>query len=288
MCITVAEAELSDTIIYAAEARRPSGEIVHVLGYQNKVSGAKGPNAMLLPFPAAGTVGRGNLVNAAEFAGVLGDYDEAVERLRPMTKGVGARGFDGAAALDAYSDAFDVFESGSYTVALVQRAPALRAALEMMPERVRPNMTTSMIFQLGKLYPDWPMALCCFENGMSAPEPLFWWYEPRFPDRLFAPGLDAHDGGPPDLARKALRSHTLAFAALDSDRPIDAQLQKRLFAVPEEHQWLLSARVCGRKIHDLTPNGDFVYPLSQIQKRSPYDWGWLPVRIQSPTEAWVV
>ncbi len=286
MCITVAEAELSDTIIYAAEARRPSGEIVHVLGYQNAVTEAKGPNAMLLPFPAAGTVGRGNLVNAAAFKGVLGDYEQAVDRLRPMTKSVGRGiGSFGAAATDA--DAFDVFESGSYTVALVKKASALRAALEVMPEKVRPNITTGMIFTLGKLYPDWPMALCCFENGMSAPEPLFWWYEPRFPDRLFAPGLDAHDGGPPDLARKAARSHTLAFAALESDHPIDSQLQKQLFAVPEEHQWLLSARVCGRKINDLTPNGDFVYPLSQIRKRSPYDWGWLPVRIQSPAEAWV-
>lgn len=286
MCITVAEAELSDTIIYAAEARRPSGEIVHVLGYQNKVTGARGPNAMLLPFPAAGNVGRGNLVNAAKFAGVLGDYDEAVERLRPVTKGV--RSFPaGAAATDDFDDAFDVFESGSYTVALVQKASALRAALEAMPEKIRPNVTTAMIFQLGKLYPNWPMALCCFENGMSAPEPLFWWYAPRFPDRLFAPGLDAHDGGPPDLAGKPWRSHTLAFTALDSEHPIDSQLQRQLFAVPEEHQWLLSARVCGRKIHGETPNGDFVYPLAQIRKRSSYDWGWLPVRIQSPAEAWV-
>lgn len=281
MCITVAEARLSDTKIYAAEARKPTGEIVHVLGYQNKVSDARGPNAMLLPFPAAGSVGRENLVNGAQFAGVLGYYDEAIERLRPMTKSV-SRNFSAAAA-DEDIDLLDVFQSGSYTIALVQKATALRQALMLMPGKVRPDISNALILALAKLYPNWPMALCCFEGGMSDPEPLFWWYEPRFPDRIFAPGLDAHSGGPPNVRGPVHRSHTLAFSALDSSASPDAQLWGQLQNVPAQHRWMFNPRVCGRKLNEETPNGDFVYPLAEI--RMPTNWGWIPLRVVAPSEA---
>lgn len=200
-----------------------------------------------------------------------------------MTKSVSSRNF-GAAATDDYDDAFEVFESGSYTIALVQKATALRQALMLMPGKVRPDISTGLIFALAKLYPDWPMALCCFEGGMSEPEPLFWWYEPRFPDRIFAPGLDAHDGGPPSVRGRVYRSHTLAFSALDSsaspDQHLWGQLQKN---VPAEHRWMFNPRVCGRKVNEETPNGDFVYPLAEI--RMPTNWGWIPLRVVAPSEA---
>jgi hypothetical protein len=54
---------LSGTRIYAGEARR-RGQIVSVLAYQNSAKSiVRGPNAMILPLPAAVMPGRDNVLD---------------------------------------------------------------------------------------------------------------------------------------------------------------------------------------------------------------------------------
>ena len=267
MCCTLEPAELSDTIIYAAEVTHDAHGLCHVIGYQNTVTRRNpGPNAMLLPFPAEGRVGRDNLVNGADFPDILKAYDRAVERLKPRTKSV-VRGFAGDMLLGAVASAdYEIFESGSYTIALAQDASGLASALKEIPESKRPNLPAKFIVSLGKLYPDWPMALCCFDLNIDDAEPLFWWYKPRFPEVLFAPAIDAHNGEPPDLETDVWRDHTLAFgsyAAKLEDRDLLADI---VHQVPKEHRWLFDAHVSGTQIHGNTGNGDFVISVDTVRR----------------------
>jgi hypothetical protein len=278
MCITLQPALLSSTFIYGAEVEH-DGKVVHVLGYQNKVSNSKGPNAMVLPFPALGKVGPENLVNGEPFKGILSAYDKAIQRLQPQTKGLRELKLPRET-----SNGFEVFQSGSYTIALVEQVSWLPIAIRKIPITVRPRISPRFVTALIQLYPHWPIALCCFNGDMSEPEPLFWWYEPRFKDRLFAPAIDAHDGDPPNLEAAVHRSHTIAFASHASKRKPDADLAHEIYhQVPAAHQWMFNARVCGRMVHGKTKNGDFVYPLSGV--RDPKINSWLDVNVTPPTQA---
>lgn len=282
MCCTLEPARLSKTRIYAAEVMRNDG-LAHVIGYQNAVAGMPGPNAMLLPFPAEGRVSRDNLVNGEKFKSILGAYDDAVEALRPRRLSR-ARSFSKGVLLGSYDDSdYEVFESGSYTIALAQKADALIPAVLEVPEARRPVVHPKFVEALGKLYPEWPIALCCFEGTMEGPEPLFWWFRPRFPEVLFAPAIDAHDGEPPKLDAHVRRDHMLAFASYASRRPINTTLQGEIERqVPPEHRWLFDPRVCGRKFDGVTHNGDFVYDLDTVRDEKVE--GWLPVKVTAPPQ----
>lgn len=270
MCITLEPARLSNTLIYAAEAQR-NGETFHVIGYQNKVHSTKGPNAMLLPLPAEGSLGPENIVDTRSFKGILDAYDHAVERLAPkrrsrsLTKSVDSFGTDSLRG-------FQVFKSGSYTIALAEKPTMLRRAIEHVPENVRPEIPGSFLVTLNQLYPDWPIALCCFNGAeVEAPEPLLWYFKPRFNRVLFAPAIDAHNGQPPNAGDVVERDHKLAFASCRSTRPIDRQLVEDIQRlVPIEHQWMFMPSVVGAKIDYETGNGDFCLPVQAVlDERSP-------------------
>lgn len=272
MCITTEPARLSNTIIYAAEVQkrvlgevgRWTGEVVHVIGYQNKANSAPGrPNAMILPLPSAEPLGPANIIDTRKFKNILGSYDKAIERLNPKRRDTRSRGFgtDGV----TLSKGFQVFESGSYTVALADRPVTMRLALDHVPEEKRPEIPGSFLAGLGQLYADWPIAICCFKGNLEAPEPLLWWFKPRFPHALFAPAIDAHDGNPPDPNVQVDRDHTLAFASYRSQRANDERLINDIQRdVPAEFQWLFAPSIVGTKIEGRTGNGDFSLPVSAI------------------------
>lgn len=258
MCLTLEPAKLSSTIIYAAEVQSPEGQLRHVIGYQNKAV-SRGPNAMILPIPAAGSLGQENVIDTRVFKGVLDNYAKAVKRLNPTF---------GFRRKSVTNDAlFQVFESGSYTIALADSGEGIDEALKFVPENKRPRITPRFLSALESLYPGWPLAVCCFEGELEAPEPLLWWYEPKFPSYLFAPAIDAHDGNPPDITQRVRRDHTIVFASEFSDRYLESSLYYDLAEVPVEHQWLFSRKICGAEIHGLTGNGDFVLPVDQVRDR---------------------
>lgn len=261
MCMTTEPAHLSNTIIYAAEVRRDNQDY-HVIGYQNKAR-SKGPNAMILPLPAAGPLGPANVVDTRKFKNILNAYDAAIERHRPKRR---SRGLTKGFRMDSLSDSrgFQVFESGSYTIALSDTPQSMRLALEQVPAAKRPNIPGSFLASLAQLYKDWPMAICCFNGNLEAPEPLLWWFKPRFKHALFAPAIDAHDGNPPDPNVQVSRDHTLAFGSYQSQRPLDHALLDEIQQVPAEHQWLFVPSVIGTKVLTPTGNGDFSLPVSAI------------------------
>lgn len=261
MCMTTRPAHLSNTIIYAAEAQR-LGEVVHVIGYQNKAR-SMGPNAMILPIPADGPLGPENVVDTRKFKNILTAYDKAIERLRPkrLTRSSKSFGHDNLLG----SRGFQVFESGSYTIALADNPSSIRAALDQVPANKRIDISDAFLDGLGKLYKDWPLAVCCFDGNLEAPEPLLWWFKPRFSRVLFAPAIDAHDGNPPDPAVQVKRDHTLAFASYRSNRPHDDWgLIDEIQKVPAEHQWMFLPSVVGTKVLQPTGNGDFSLPVSAV------------------------
>ncbi len=281
MCMSISEAIFRNTTIYSAEVQRSDG-LAHVLGYQNTAV-SYGPNAMLLPFPAEGKVTRDNLVNGAGFKDILKVYQKAVKRLDPNVRI--SRSFSDdrlGSAGPATAKSFTVFESGSYTVALCDKPSALGLALKEVPEYRRPNIPYPFLVELTRLYPDWPIALCCFNNSEFEAEPLFWWYKPRFPEVLFAPAIDAHNGKPPQLDIMVERDHSLAFASYASDRPIDPQVMSAIEQVPFEHRWLFDPRVSGRIIKGKTGNGDFAVPVNKVRDKDIP--AWLDLKVAKPPQ----
>lgn len=281
MCCTLRPARLSKTTIYSAEVYHPDQGHCHVIGYQNSVR-AVGPNAMILPFPAEGKMGPENVVNDPQLKHVLGIYQSAVKSLGPnnderMSKGPRRYG----AALT--SRRAQVFESGSYTIALADQVMDLSEALTRIPEEKRPEISDEFLKGLSALYPDWPIALCCFKGSMDSPEPLFWWFKPRFPEVLFAPAIDAHDGDAPSLEGQVARDHTIAFASYLSDRNPRDHLQNRLQQnVPLKHQWMFDPHVCGRVIGGSTRNGDFVHDVQEVRSKNVHPW--LNLKIAPPPQ----
>lgn len=269
MCMTLRHARLTNTVIYAAEVQRDS-EVFHVIGYQNKAK-AIGPNAMILPIPSAEPLGPANVIDTRKFKDILNSYSRAVRRHKPpqdVRRGTRSMLYASKGAMRG----FQVFESGSYTIALAENPHSMRLALDHVPEEKRPEIPGTFLAGLTQLYKDWPMAICCFKGNLEAPEPLLWWFKPRFNRVLFAPAIDAHDGSPPDPQTMVDRDHTLAFATFRSNRPHDPALLGTIQDLPAEHQWMFLPSVVGKEILHRTGNGDFSLPISAILDERVPSW----------------
>lgn len=262
MCITVEPARLSNTILLAHQVEH-EGRTVNVLGYQNHAnSRSNGPNAMVLPIPSAVAMGPENCIDMTGAEKVFRQYEET---LRPRTRGVDFS--KGVPAGSATND-LQVFESGSYTVLLTKEVnlKALREAMEALPEgkRLELSLGQAKVFSsFRKLYPDWHIAICIW-RGKIAPEPLLWWYEPmaEFKDKHFLPGLDAHDGNPPDPSLKSVPlDHTLVIGAPKAEERFRNNASDVVGDAPPHLRKWLPNNVFGAILHDRQArNGDWVFP----------------------------
>lgn len=237
MCITFNSAKLAKTKIYAGEAKL-DGKYVHVIAYQNKAT-TDGPNAMILPIPAAVMPTSENVIDTRGFAAFLDD----IHRATHLSSSHEARSFSPSAR---------VFNVGSYTVVLAERSQAIAQAITSVPEKKRPAVNLAVLRAFDELYPGWPLAVCCWDGTLNA-EPLLWWYEPKTPGWLFAPALDAHDGGPPDPDAEVPVDHHVAFGStLD---PFGNEVHYTA-PVPGVARDLLPPRVLGARLTGTMPNGD--------------------------------
>lgn len=206
MCMTLSKSKLSDTILLA-HGLKGGGKTINVIGYQNRAK-STGPNAMILPFPAASPMTSDNCI---DMSGVRPDlFKKYAELITPLPRG-------GMKTLSHDFLSFSpvqVFESGSYTVVLASDPSRIPEALERVPLEKRPAPNQKLFSALEKWYrtgdTQWQIALCCWKGSIT-PEPLLWWYEPlpEFEDNHFLPGLDEHDGGEPNLKYPVDVDHTL-------------------------------------------------------------------------------
>ncbi len=272
MCVSMAPAEFRRTIVYAGEARR-NGEVVHVAGYQNTVSNlARQPatrwwrrlrrppagNAMILHFPAvAGTMTQDNVVATDGLPHLLTDMLVALSPpVATAAPGLGR---------PAQVDHVEVFESGIYTVVLASDARAIPGALDQVPEHKRPALNPALFDWYEATFPGWPVALCCFATADAArADPMLWWFRPAYPEWLFAPAVDAHDGNPPRLHDEVAVDHWVIAGSDRMHRTAGLPVTYR-GRIPAEVRTFLPDRVIGRHFATTMPNADFVLPVDAVR-----------------------
>jgi len=199
MCITSSPASLTSTYVYVGDAKHPiTGKYVHVLAYQNKAKNKhSGPNSMLLPIPAT-SLSSENALGAKESPDFLKGLWSSVSSLfeeRSLSRG-------------GPNSKVEVFQTGSYTVALAKTSADLIHAISALPSKVRPALNRALVESFSQNYPDWPIAVCAWDGNIE-PEPLVWWYEPLDPSKVFTPALDAHNGKAPVKNADVRRDHHL-------------------------------------------------------------------------------
>ena len=258
MCCTLEEAVLSSTVLLAHQVEH-EGRRVNVIGYQNTAeSRGSGPNAMIIPIPSATPMSQANCVDMTGVGPVFKDYWDL---LRPKTRGLY---LGGPAAADAF-DALEVFNSGSYTVLLTKQVnlTQLREAMVELPadKRIELDLQKAKIFSAyRKMYPDWHIAICIWNDHVEA-EPILWWYDPMpgYVDKHFLPGLDAHDGQPPDLKVAVGVDHTIVVGAPSTERLGWNNAERIVAKAPEHLRKWLPTHVYGHEVNGQLRNGDWVF-----------------------------
>jgi hypothetical protein len=267
MCVSTAPARLSRTIVYAGVAQR-AGKRVHVMGYQNQAENLDaGPNCMILHIPSAAPMTPENMVDTSACPWVLSRLARAARGPAPAAAGYAPRSRSAAPVVH-------VFQKGIYTVVLANHWELAHQALTRVPAHQRPAVSAELLAFYGKHFPGWHLALCCFENHEAVTsDPLLWWFEPLFPDRLMAPGIDAHTGQPPSLRSHVQRDHELVFGmSQGSPQGSLMPVHPHQFGVPplppavRELMPSLAFLVTRR---EQARNGDFLLDVADLERGAP-------------------
>lgn len=258
MCCTFVESKMSNTLIYTGEGQR-NGKTVHVLAYQNVAENlSNAPNAMVIPFPASAPMNENNVIDTSKFKDFLRNITDATKiRTRGMLGGNMAK----SASFDLNDDDALVFDVGSYTVVLAEKVSQIPAALSRVPDHKRPAMSYKFLSGYEKLYPNQPVAVCCWSGTLEA-EPLLWWYEPKDSSVLFAPTMDAHDGNAPDVESMVHTDHIISAGATIGGK---GQLVKYEDSIPDHVADLLPAMVHGHKMEYRMKNGDVFIATNDVK-----------------------
>lgn len=265
MCCTIGEdkAKLTHTSIYVGEAMK-DGKYVHVLAYQNMAESASGskwiPNAMIIPFPTDVPMGPKNVIDTKEYPDFLTDINEAT-RHRSRSLSADDDSFMFAVAGSSLPPA-QVFDVGSYTVILADHVAQVPEALTRVDSNRRPKITTRFLIGYNKMYPNQPVALCCWVGALDKVEPLLWWYEPRNKDTLFIPTMDAHDGNAPDLNALVSTDHIISVGSTITN--VGAKVNYKNTA--ETWHSMLPTHVRSIKTNDVIKNGDMFFATKDLQK----------------------
>lgn len=249
MCCSMAPAKFTGTKICLADIRVTTFGHVHVLMYQNSVASFSGPNAMLLHIPGK-DIRQENFIDTTRFSRIL---DDMVEAVRPRGRGgyLGLANFRGMEIPPV-----QVFDVGIYTVVLATKASLIPAALDRVPAEKRPAMNPALFAFYEKAFPDFAVALCCFNNrAQKQAEPIMIWYRPKAADGLYRlPAIDCHTGDVPDLDADVQVDHWLFLA---SDQMSGGHEVNYRDSVPESVRQLLPRRVYGAYFGGQLRNGDF-------------------------------
>ena len=247
MCCTFEVSKMSNTKLYAGQAEK-NGKTVHVLAYQNEAT-SSGPNAMVIPFPTSVKMTQDNIIDTSQFKNFLTDITNAS---KTVTKGARlSRGLDDDMLSFGVTMA-EVFDVGSYTVILADNVNQIPEALGRVPKEKRPNVSSDFLIGYGELYPNQPIAVCCWDGAIEA-EPLLWWYEPSDTSTLFVPTMDAHDGRAPKVGQRVDTDHTISVGAAG---PTFGNKVRYSQNIPADVVDLLPTHVHGHRLPDYLENND--------------------------------
>jgi hypothetical protein len=208
-------------------------------------------------------MGPNNIIDTRGFGKFLTDIGLATKiHVDSFSRSLMSKGVTAGAAGFA-----QVFDSGSYTVILADHVAQVPEALTRVPSEKRPEITTQFLIRFGMLYPKQPVALCCWTGTLKS-EPLLWIYEPKNPEVLFVPTMDAHDGGPPDLDAMVQADHIISTGSriVSVGSPVNyTDLIKTGGSLPSEFEGLLPSRVRGYRLKRMVKNGDMFISVPELR-----------------------
>jgi hypothetical protein len=268
--MTTSLAELSNTRIYVGDGTF-NDKYVHVLAYQNTAI-SNGPNAIILPFPTSVSMGQENVIDTRSFPDFLNDITDASKLLT-----LGGRGFE------SLSEGVEVFDVGSYTIVLADNVLLATKAIDCVPQEKRPTISDSFVKGYSELYPNQPVAICCW-NGSIKAEPLLWWYKPTNKDVLFIPTMDAHDGNAPNTKAWVKADHIVSVGSNDDSKIANSISRGVKYSdeIPDFVKGLLPNRVLGTQVKGLYANGDMFVKVDSLKKKA-YKYENLPKVIRGLT-----
>ncbi len=184
MCISSGPAHFSKTKIMTVPV-----EGKHFTAYQNNVINESGqPNALILPIP--GTTKPEYFVDTTQYNKFL---EEIVENMTPKSRGL-------TLSKGLKSKSFESFELGQYTIGLVKNLTGMLDFLKSVDESKRAKINPELLNFFAETYEGWSFAVCLFSSSKSmAAQPIAYYYEPFYPEALFFPTMDSHDGGAPKV-----------------------------------------------------------------------------------------
>jgi len=273
MCCTFSKSVMTNTQIYVGQASK-NGKLVHLLAYQNKAVSNK-PNAMVLPFPTDVAMSEDNIIDTSKFKNFLKDITHASQ----ITTLSSNRNFNDALIGSSFAKSMPakVFDIGSYTIILAENVNQIPEALTRVPEDKRPEVRLPFLKGYGKLYPNDPIAVCCWNGSIDA-EPLMWWYEPRDPETLFIPTMDAHDEKAPLVGELVKTDHIISVGSTTGNRGNKVVYFRS--KIPNDIKELLPNSAHGVKLPALMPNGDCFVKTASLQTNDDiYKNGQSPVEL---------
>ncbi len=259
MCVSASPAHFKGTSIMLNLTQHPQYGEIFVLGYQNTARNlGTGPNAMLLHLPAKDIQER-NFIDASRYPGFFKDLQRAVT---PMSRGATLSASFGAAK------GITVFDHDIYTVVLADDARSIPLALDQVPQNKRPAISQELCEFYHKQFPDWPIALCCFDNkAAAAASPLLIWYSPMDSEVFHCPAIDSHTGGVPDLFSKVLVDHTVYLGSDTMEHGTPVMYASDVGKLKP----FLPKQVLGLTYRGMEMNSDFRYPRASIEGKREYE-----------------
>lgn len=199
MCLTSGPAKLSTTKILSGKI----DDAYHLLAYSNTVENISGkPNSMILAIP--GKVTEEDFYDTTAYAKFLEVIEES-QRARYESKSL-SRSFDTLSMDDEVVN----FQVGMYNVFVSDSASNIGKAISTLPSEKRPEINPEILSFLENHYKGWSFVIACFDGDkkMEA-QPIMLKFKPIDSNILYFPGMDAHDGGAPNLDEKVWVDHFL-------------------------------------------------------------------------------
>lgn len=255
MCCAMEPAEFKGTMVAVIVKNHPVHGLIHVVLYQNTaINFAKGPNAMILHFPAAEIMTRANVIDMGECTDVLKKMVRVLNPPRPRSL---TRATYGSMVIGASAPRVEVFEHDIYTIAIGE-ARGIPEALATIREDRRPAPNEPLFSFYDSEFPDYSTMEACFDNRqVYQAKPLAVWYKPMDEDRLVLPSLDCHTGGVPDVNADVWVDHwvIVGYDDMDGGKQFDPSYGC------EGLSGFLPTRINGLRLSRYAPNGDFVIDL---------------------------